>query len=138
MTAHQEKDVGIIGCAIKFQPSRAPGFRVELGSAVLPTGLIVAIVRWDAVVIVLGVHDPGKAHLSEIVEAIDALGFGLGLIEGRQQHRCEDGDDRDYYQQFNQSKTDMRTQARWLLPGAHNARLPCTKPKSSGTAARQI
>ncbi len=102
MAAHQKKDIRVIGRAVEFQPPSAPGLGIELGDAINPTGLVVTVVGRNAIVIVLGIHDPGSAHLLEIVQTIDALSFGLGSVQGWQKHGRKNGDDGDDYQQLDQ------------------------------------
>jgi len=50
--------------------------------------------------VIAGVERDGFDELVAVVHAVDALGLGLGLAQGRQQHACQDGDDRDHDQQF--------------------------------------
>ena len=58
MAAHQKKNIRVIRCAIEFQPSSAPGLGIELRHAVDPTGLIIAVVRSNPIIVVMGVHHP--------------------------------------------------------------------------------
>ena len=54
------------------------------------------------------------SHLVNIVEALGRAGLVLGLRQGRQQQGREDGDNRDYHQQF-----DQRESRRAGLPKRH-------------------
>ena len=54
------------------------------------------------VVVIVGIHLPTQAELVQVVHAMNSLAFQLGPAQGGQQHRCEDGDDRDDHQKFNE------------------------------------
>src|SRR6266852_2731692 len=115
MAAHQIKNIRVIGRPVEFQPSSAPGPGIELGDAINPTRLIVAVVRWNAITIVLSIDDPSEAHLPEIVQTINALGFGLGSVQGGQKHGRKNGDDGDDYQQFDQCECSSESEIQaWL------------------------
>jgi len=45
---------------------------------------------------------PGERKLPEIVQALRPVSLRLGVGKRRQQHRSQDGDDRDDDQQFDQ------------------------------------
>lgn len=62
------------------------------------------VVWRDLVFIVIGIHQPTKRHLALIVHAEDAVRFSFRLAEGREQHACKDGDDRDDDQELDQSE----------------------------------
>jgi len=47
------------------------------------------------------VHVHGKTDLPQVTQTCNALAFGFGPRERRQQHRGQDGDDGDDDQQFN-------------------------------------
>ncbi|MPN01470.1 hypothetical protein SDC9_148679 [bioreactor metagenome] len=58
----------------------------------------------DVAIAGVRVQDDEGHHLFHIVEAGDSAGSGAGLVQGGQQHRREDCDDRNYNQEFNQGK----------------------------------
>jgi hypothetical protein len=66
--------------------------------------LVAAVIVDVAVVMVVRILVPGKVELLDVVEAGDALRFGFGLAEGRQQHAGKNGDDRDNHEKFDQSE----------------------------------
>jgi hypothetical protein len=43
-------------------------------------------------------------QLFRIAHALDTLGPGLGVGQGRQQHGRQNGDDRDHHQELDESK----------------------------------
>src|SRR5262245_43961464 len=53
------------------------------------------VVRRHHVLVVVGVHAPTDAELLQIVQALGGPGLFLGLGEGGQQQRRENGDDGD-------------------------------------------
>ena len=55
------------------------------------------------VVVFVSVHGEDGAELLQVAGAADGAGFGTGLVQGRQKHAGEDGDDGDNhrYLQFN-------------------------------------
>ena len=70
-----------------------------------PLGIdFVEVVGRDFVAVIVGVQNPRQAQLVQIVEALNALGFGLRFCERRQQQRGQDRDDRDDHQQFDERK----------------------------------
>lgn len=60
--------------------------------------------RAEQVIRVVGVHKLSKTNLLGVAEALSGLGGGLCLCENREKDCREDGDDRDYDQQFNECK----------------------------------
>ena len=66
----------------------------------------------DPVVIIVVVHVPGRHQLFGVVEAIDALGFALGLGERGQKQGGQDGDDGNHDQQLDQRKSTALAAAR--------------------------
>ena len=56
------------------------------------------------IIVVVGIHDHRQPDLLVVVEALDRLGLGFGFGEGRQQHRRQDGYDRDDHEQFYEGK----------------------------------
>ena len=56
------------------------------------------------VVIVHDIQRSGQAHLLEVVFALCGNGLRLGLGQGRQQQRGQDGDDGNNHQQLNKGK----------------------------------
>jgi hypothetical protein len=53
----------------------------------------------------------GQPELPEVAQAIDALGAVLGFGSSRQQHRREDGDDRNHDQQLDKRESSARVSA---------------------------
>jgi hypothetical protein len=64
-----------------------------------------AQVRRELIVVIVSVELPGQLQLLEMVQASDALAFGLGPRQRRQKHRSQDRDDRDDDQQLDQGKS---------------------------------
>ena len=62
------------------------------------------VVWRDPIFIVIGVHQPSERHLALIVHTEDAVRFSFRLTEGREQHACEDGDDRDDDKELDQGE----------------------------------
>jgi len=58
----------------------------------------------ELVVIVHDIQRSGQAHLLEVVFALCGNGLRLGLGQGRQQQRGQDGDDGNNHQQLNKGK----------------------------------
>jgi hypothetical protein len=50
----------------------------------------------------VGVHDPAKIQLPDVVEGGDGLRPGLGLGERGQEHPGQDGDDGDDHEELDQ------------------------------------
>ena len=48
---------------------------------------------------------PAELKLFEIARAFYGIGLAFGLLQRWQQHRGEDGNDRDYNQKLNQRET---------------------------------
>ena len=67
--------------------------------------LTIRAIEHHAVIMIAGVQLPGELELLQIAEAGDALCFGFGFGQGRQQHRCQYGDDRDDDQQLDQGES---------------------------------
>src|SRR5690606_6925145 len=82
---------------LEIDPVRAGavGFPTPERLIDLPRVFIVVIARPKA---------ETEVDLLEIVHAGDALGFGFGATERRQQHAGEDGDDRDDDEEFDQGE----------------------------------
>ena len=78
----QENRIGVVRRVIEVEFSPDP----------VPVAIIrtVPIVGRNPVVVISGVHNPGKTHLLEIVQTVDALRLGLGLRQRRQEHPRED------------------------------------------------
>lgn len=55
--------------------------------------------------IVLRIHETAEADLLEVVQAGDPARLFLRLGEGRHEHPCQDGNDRDDHQKLYQGKT---------------------------------
>ncbi len=51
----------------------------------------------DPVLIVLCIQSDADADLLKLVDAVDRSGFFPGLVQGRQQHRRQNRNDRYYY-----------------------------------------
>src|SRR5205823_1625266 len=62
-------------------------------------------VKRHKVVVVVGIHLPAQLQLLHVADALRPLGLALGPRQGRQQHRRENSDDGDDYQQFDQGKS---------------------------------
>ena len=68
------------------------------------------IVHVDQDVLVVGdIHLPGQTQLLLTVQTHGRGRFGLGLGQRRQQHRRENGDDGNDYQQLDQGEGRGRT-----------------------------
>ena len=79
--------------------AQRPGIRSQrIGRVAIITGV------HQPITIVLSVQSPSQAQLAMVRHALDALGLQFGLTQHRQQHRREDGDDRDYHQKFDESE----------------------------------
>src|SRR6266849_4073809 len=76
-------------------------FRVKPSKVVIH---IIVSARKITMRIVLGVHHHPDTHLFEIAEALRSLGLFFGPRQRRQEHRSEDGNNRDDHQQLNQGK----------------------------------
>ena len=60
-----------------------------------------------SVVVVADVVQKREADLLQIVDADDVLALGLGFGQRGQEHRRQNGDDRDHHQQFDERKCDL-------------------------------
>src|SRR5690606_24823647 len=63
--------------------------------------------RQNAVRVVVVVHC--QADLLQVVAALGAAGGLSCLLDGRQQQRNQDRDDRDHHEQFNQRRSEEHT-----------------------------
>src|SRR2546425_12993519 len=57
------------------------------------------------VTVIVRVKLPGHQQLPVIVHANDAMGFGLGFVQGRQEQRGQNRDDGDNNQKFYESES---------------------------------
>ena len=57
--------------------------------------------------VVVGVHDHGESELLEVGGAGDGARLLAGLRQGGQQHRRQDGDDRDDDEQLDQGEVSV-------------------------------
>ena len=82
---HEIQDIGV-GDVVGLggEPSGTPTF--ACADDVVRRQLIIRIAR---------IQVPRQMQLLRVVHATDALPLGLGFVEGRQQHRCKNRDDRN-------------------------------------------
>jgi len=52
--------------------------------------------------VIVGIHLPAELQLLQVAVALNRLGRALGLVQGGQQQRGQDGNDRDDDQQLNE------------------------------------
>src|ERR1017187_4744225 len=76
-----------------------------LAGAALPSPASPVLVGGKRIAMILRIHEQGHAQLSLIIDALDAFGPYFCARQCRQQHRREDRDNRDHYQQLNQCKS---------------------------------
>ena len=91
---HENPDVPVV-------PLRA-ALRHERHELQPPAPRVAGGASGDHVFILIGEHQHGQADLLEVVEADGGLPLLLGLGQRGQQHRGEDGDDRDHHEQLDQ------------------------------------
>ena len=80
---------GLVGIAIAGQPV------LDIVDPVLPgaQGFLEAMIIDQPILVLFGVEGPRQGELFEVVSAGHSLGFCLGVAEGRQQQRCQQGND---------------------------------------------
>ena len=74
----------------------------EVRSEHLPPDRIVA--PWDVTVVIIRIHQQGNAHLMQIAQTVCPFSRLLRPCQRRQQHRRQDSNDGDDYQQFDQGE----------------------------------
>ena len=62
-----------------------------------------------------------QSHLFVIVQAAGFFRLVARLVQGRQQHRRKDRDDRNYHQQLDQRKIPAHTAGHVSVPGAFSS-----------------
>ena len=98
------EDGGVLGVRNQQVPHPAPeGTAVLHGGAVAPD--VERLGLREALVIVLGIHHPGDAHLLQVGKARGGAGLVSRLGEDGEQDRSQDGYDRNHHEQFDESKT---------------------------------
>ena len=99
MAGLEPEHIGGLSAITSVHASWAPlGIRARSGRwRFVP---FVAIYRQQATGICV-VHDPAQSELFHVAHALDPLRFLLGLGQGRQQHRRQNGNNRYYNKQFN-------------------------------------
>ena len=93
---------------------------VERHENILPhasAGAVILLARRNVLLVVIDVNGKKGADLLQIAGAIDVFCFVPGLIQRREQHGGKDGDDRDYDEEFYQSKTISSTEYAFRLTG---------------------
>jgi hypothetical protein len=79
-------------------------------------------VRHHQVIVVVRVKEPTELKLLGVAQAGSGLSFGFGSGQRRQEHGGQNGDNRDHYEKFDQSKTAAAIEktcfptATWVLP----------------------
>jgi hypothetical protein len=73
---------------------------------------VAVIILDERPVVVIGIHEPGKLELPQVTGAHRGLALDLCLAQGGQKHPGEDGDNRDYDQQFYQGETAIANAVR--------------------------
>ena len=66
------------------------------------------LVRRQKLVVVVGIHGPGKLELPEVIHAGNRLCFRFRSGQSGQKHPGENGDDGDDHQQFDQGEGSLK------------------------------
>ena len=97
--------------------------RRQVAHVTRPVIACIPVRVYDKTFIVIRVHEPSQAQLLLVVGASDLPRFIFGLIQGRQQHRRQDGYDGDHNQQLDKCEACSKGTPRncqefdWREPG---------------------
>ena len=93
---HDESDIGAIPDITR------PGDRID--PPFDPTLLVAGAVLNELIVVIAGVHNPGKRELFPVTDALHSGRLGLGLRQCGKEHSGENRDDGNDHEQFDQSE----------------------------------
>jgi len=92
----QINGIGIVG-VVRTRTRGSEPTSYPIAAVLNVVGLILPFVPRDKVPVVVSVHEPPQFELPQVVQALDTLSFKFSLGERGQQHRRQDGNDRNHH-----------------------------------------